>query len=1495
MTEERVPQLVDYFVVAGLSDTSKPLEDEGQPPRASRPCEPISDVAVIIRSQGEEVPHGFTCIERTTSGNPVELNAGLLNNPQMYICYKRGRDKLPIVELGVHYDGKDRPKTGHKIIDTTPYSRSANLASGGPGHQRTFLTFRRASEGQGYSTLGVTDICLIMPSKGESTPHTFCRVDRNLNAGMWGPALFLCYKKALAKGNTLVYEAGLLSRYPKEDAESFPLPESVPVFCLPMGATIESWPADTKYQLPVFSTFVLTGASGDKVYGAAIQFYEPFPRELLSERQCLWLNLLTVVDRRPITSKMVQTRKSICVLSHWPFFDVFCKFLTFLYRYSISGPHVLPIEAHISHFMHNVPFPSPQRPRILVQMSSYDNVLLCQPVSSPLPLSGASFLTLLQTLGPENAVALLVAILTEQKLLIHSLRPDVLTSVGEALVSIIFPLHWQCPYIPLCPLTLADVLCAPVPFIVGLHSSYFDLYDPPHDVICVDLDTNTIFQSEERKLLSPRSLPRKPCKVLLASLHSQYQQLDEMYNRPVEEASLEFLLTDYDVIYGRRKQLELDIQAAFLRFMACLLKGYRTYLRPITQAPSEKTRDSSNLFYLQGFLKSRDRAYHKFYGQLLRTQLFTQFIEECSFVSDRHTSLEFFDSCVEKVQVDLEKPEESPLMELDDSHGSEHTVFIMPPEEPTAPDGSELLPRYKYDGFPVLQAKLFERPQDQLMPSLCQARSSAPSSPAPRRTKQEMKVAQRVAQKYSSVPDMWAKCLLGHCYGLWFIALPTYVRGAASKVRALQTAYEVLKQMETKKVVLPDEVCYRILMQLCGQYGEPVLSVRVLLEMKRAGIVPNTITYGYYNKAILESKWPSSTQGGRLRWAKLRNVVLGAAQFRQPLRLRQRDMEVQSISSQSESGRGGRALASRSRSNLQRQTTWSGYSLRENLPSASLVKSGSLSFPQHEEASIAEAGMTRATKVLDHSSDTLPAVPPWLRGLQDGPGSSEDGSLSDVSSFLTDESDRLTLSSVDAQSEAAKSGLSHASENHGSGTPRRSLAAKLQQLLSPMKRPSLRHAASVERSQARRGSEQREPPPRRSPLEGHLLLPRERPGSTASESSVSLGSEYDLSDTSVCSFNLRKSNDRLSESPAVEVLLSSCSRCQACSSLVYDEEVMAGWSSDDSNLNTTCPFCARLFVPFLSIEIQDFQALPSITDSSDTSSVSSDWPRDTEAPAPGGQGPVLSDRYHCLSLDEAEPEPERESRAGSLCNGFAEPQAPRSSAPRVEHLTFAYLSPLVLRKELETLLENEGGDFLSQPELVDNHPIIYWNLVWYFQRLGLPSSLPQLLLASKHVQAVPQGSSQEVNVRLLWDVLTPDPDSFPPLYVLWRFHSNVQTRLQSWRRHNHPFSLSFLDAVLASVGVGEMHKAIALFLETVAGQPNPAYVQRSVYREILFLKLAALGRDHVDIVDFDKKYKSAYSKLASSLGKETLKQQRAQPLTSKAIDCRKSFGANLEC
>lgn len=37
---------------------------------------------------------------------------------------------------------------------------------------------------------------------------------------------------------------------------------------------------------------------------------------------------------------------------------------------------------------------------------------------------------------------------------------------------------------------------------------------------------------------------------------------------------------------------------------------------------------------------------------------------------------------------------------------------------------------------------------------------------------------------------------------------------------------------------------------------------------------------------------------------------------------------------------------------------------------------------------------------------------------------------------------------------------------------------------------------------------------------------------------------------------------------AVEIIMTTCSRCFTCSSLLYDEEIMEGWSADESNLNT---------------------------------------------------------------------------------------------------------------------------------------------------------------------------------------------------------------------------------------------------------------------------------------------------------------------------------------
>ncbi|GLG99459.1 Uncharacterized protein GBIM_05925 [Gryllus bimaculatus] len=840
-------RVADYFVVAGLPDNPQRLEDfsrDGAHLKSTHNQAPITDIGIFFPTLGESPPEDYISVIATPTGFPADLNHGSLRSPEVYLCFKRGRDKPPLVDIGIMYEGKERIMPDAEFVAFSTGGRPANVNNSGA---KTYVTYRRALPTMPCNELVVTDICVILSNKGEVPPHAFCMINKNLNKGMVGSDVFLCYKKSMNRANLISYKPGILARYPLTDHECFPFPTSVPMFCLPMGSSIECWPASASQPRPVFSTFVLTVSdAAEKVYGSAVTFYERIDKSNLTPEQCKELQVDVSTD-----AQTVNVNKCICLLSHWPFFDTFDKFLLFLYKMSCEGPHLVPIERYISHFLEDVPFPSSQRPRILVQLSAQEHVVLTQPEDLPLPRSGAGFRDLLLNLGPDNCLLVLLLALTEQKLLIHSLRPDVLTAVAEAVSMIIFPFKWQCPYIPLCPLGLAEVLHAPLPFLIGVDSRFFDLYDPPADVSCVDLDTNTISVCEDRRSLNAKLLPKKPARILRNTLERLYQKMRQLSHSINQEPSKDSIDRDFLI---RRKELalELEIQEAFLRFMAVVLKGYRICLLPITKAPTVGTTDTNSLFDLQ----------------------------ERSFVSDMDASLAFFDECTEKVDVD---DGEVHLIELDESHQSERTVFIMPPE-PTS-QGSSF--KYKVD-FRLNPLLLSNREvKGLLVGSGVAARLSGggclPSSPMARRTKHEIKSAQKFARKQATNSHMWAKCLLGTCYSLWFIHLPSYTRWLPrNKVPLhLRAAYHLLVRMNKLRLRPTDEVCYRVVMQLCGQHSQPVLAVKLLSHMKKSGVQPNAITYGHYNRAVLEATWPSDgTTSSQLLWNKLRNVILGAALFK---------------------------------------------------------------------------------------------------------------------------------------------------------------------------------------------------------------------------------------------------------------------------------------------------------------------------------------------------------------------------------------------------------------------------------------------------------------------------------------------------------------------------------------------------------------------------------------------------------------------------------------
>uniref|UniRef100_A0A3B3WSW0 UDENN domain-containing protein n=1 Tax=Poecilia mexicana TaxID=48701 RepID=A0A3B3WSW0_9TELE len=1564
-----------------------------------------------------------------------------------------------------------------------------------------------------------------------------------------------------------------------------------------MGSKIECWAPNTRDPLPVFSTFVLTISSGEKVYGSAIQFYEPYPVDLLSEKQKVQLGLLTAVEKKMIPNRAVNTNKCICLLSHWPFFESFRKFLMFIYKLSVSGPHPLPIEKHISHFMHNVSFPSPQRPRILVQLSAHDTLILSQPVCTPLPLSGADYGTLLMNLGAENCATLLHFVLLESKILLHSLRPAVLTGVAEAVVAMIFPFQWQCPYIPLCPLSLAGVLNAPCPFIVGVDSRYFDLYDPPPDVVCVDLDTNTIYLSDEKKHNNWKYLPKKPCKSLVNSLSNLHHQLVTVAVRqtPHEDSALDLTPIDADFTWHKKKMsLEMEIQEAFLRFMASILKGYRSYLKPITQAPSEKATAADSLYDLQGFLKSRDRAHQKFYSQLTKTQIFIRFIEECTFVSDKDTGLAFFDDCVEKlfpfdkttdkstkVMFD-HSSEDTKLLELDESQKSEHTVFVMPPEPP-ADNGSEPAPRYTYKGFPRLQLSLFDRPRE-LRPALSTraAGASLSSSPAllAKRTKQEIKLAYKLAKRFYSNPPQWARCLFSHCYSMWFICLPAGVRLAKSKSRAMQLAYNVLLRMRATEVEILDEVCYRVVMQLCGVWGLPVMAVRVLVEMKKAGVHPNAITYGYYNKAVLESPWPSRNRSGLFMWTKLRNVVRGVAQFKQVQNHASSKKKTQSDQGYGSKDELHQELAEPSpteehsagqrnanEKNLDGKTScFSQPDLtlifecklsmeREHGPGKlfrSLSKTDSVSLPdpdtslaagdapppsQHQrqkafsERSCSFSVETRAGMLLEQGVDHMASQmgadarilaaalsgtqspPPYNKSkglfedLEEEPGEDKIPSKEEAKGDVKDEETKVKVTEVkkgkrerkQTESNEEESGARVAtleradveagadplslmvSANEESASvssqdpPRsvptvvsRNLAEEIEMYMS-LRSPLGSKSSSMELQQgqgdASDGNQPEKPLERRAslpvpPVKSAGSSPADTPkrspktvtrsktfavktktsasataspapksssltalvkssqagslgsvintfsgikmdsllsgakidvlkssmkhaanvgskmwGAMASaftysddevspgkqssslspekrtvsglvanglnQSSTSLGSSSGSSDTGRGTQQTHATPGRAGRGPdseqgsshhassssiyqncALEVLMSSCSQCRSCEALVYDEEIMAGWTADDSNLNTSCPFCRTAFLPLLHVEFHDLRMTPDfyMNPSASGESIHSSSTQPTASSLADIKTPDLI----TFSEEETKETPDNCPRSGGTSltrsNSVGGPLQSLDYTLRPGHgvsttslpcslhevastlepigrilcpVSVPYLSPLVLRKELETLLENEGDQVIYTHKFLSQHPIIFWNLVWYFRRLDLPSHLPGLILTSEHcnngVQLPLTSLSQDskhVFVQLLWDNINLHQEPEEALYRLWRTFLEKKGTLAPT---DHQEIRTLLNTVVRNIQTNDVYGPINLLLREIKRRPDGVKRQRSIYREILFLSLVALGRENIDIEAFDREYRQAYDQLSPEQLKSLHRMDR--PPSASVQSCLKCFGA----
>ncbi|KAM4617223.1 MAP kinase-activating death domain protein isoform 18-T18 [Discoglossus pictus] len=376
---------------------------------------------------------------------------------------------------------------------------------------------------------------------------------------------------------------------------------------------------------------------------------------------------------------------SLCVISHYPFFSTFRECLYTLKRLvdccsdrllskkagitkgiqrdtiwriftgslqleeksSVLLHDLREIEAWIYRLLRS-PTPIPGQKRVDVEVLPLE---LQPPLTFALPDPSRFSLVdfplhlPLELLGVEACLQVLSCIMLEHKVVLQSRDYNALSMSVMAFVSMIYPLEYMFPVIPLLPTCMASaeqLLLAPTPYIIGVPASFF-LYKSdfrmPDDVWLVDLDTNKVIVPTNAELLPVLPEPeaselKKHLKQALASMSLNTQpilNLDRFHEG--SEAALLRAPNDAQgtpstefnpLIYGNDvDSVDVATRVAMVRFFNSpnMLHGFQLHTRTLRLFPRPVV-----AFQSSSFLASRPKA-SAFSEKLSKTQAVEYFGE----------------------------------------------------------------------------------------------------------------------------------------------------------------------------------------------------------------------------------------------------------------------------------------------------------------------------------------------------------------------------------------------------------------------------------------------------------------------------------------------------------------------------------------------------------------------------------------------------------------------------------------------------------------------------------------------------------------------------------------------------------------------------------------------------------------------------------------------------------------------------------------------------
>ncbi|XP_032771300.1 DENN domain-containing protein 1B isoform X2 [Rattus rattus] len=336
----------------------------------------------------------------------------------------------------------------------------------------------------------------------------------------------------------------VLWKFPEDFGDQEVL-QSVPRFCFPFDVERVS-----QNQVGQHFTFVLTDVESKQRFG--------FCRLTSGGRICL------------------------CILSYLPWFEVYYKLLNTLADYLAKELEDDLNETLKSLYSHPVP-----KANTPVHLSVHSCFITPDITGLPTIPESRNLTEYFVAVDVNNMLRLYASMLHERRIIITSSKLSTLTACLHGSAALLYPMYWQHIYIPVLPPHLLDYCCAPMPYLIGIHSSLIERVKNKslEDVVMLNVDTNTL----ESPFNDVNSLPSDVVSALKNKLKKQSTATGD------------------------------GVARAFLRAQAALFGSYRDALR---YKPGEPI-----TFCEESFVKHRSSVMKQFLETAVNLQLFKQFID----------------------------------------------------------------------------------------------------------------------------------------------------------------------------------------------------------------------------------------------------------------------------------------------------------------------------------------------------------------------------------------------------------------------------------------------------------------------------------------------------------------------------------------------------------------------------------------------------------------------------------------------------------------------------------------------------------------------------------------------------------------------------------------------------------------------------------------------------------------------------------------------------